>query len=319
MDVTRIKVRLPIKSLGWVNSYLISSTLIDPGMLWGRSLLDLSRGLARADGGLCSLERVVVTHFHVDHSTASTMIYYTSGARLYIGEGDLKVIKRGVEEYIGSALQLYREAGMPGEEVEEIKKAHPALRLGDVYEEAAALDWRPLSGGDSIELGGARAEVLEAPGHTPGHILLKLPDGGIIVGDTLLPGITPHVTIHDWRDDPLGWYMESLSRIAGMGASIAYPGHRDPIQDPAARAREILEHHKSRLAEVLSLLREGPLTGYDLARRIRWRTRYSSWGEYPAPERFFAMGEALAHIRRLEVEGLVEEVDVGGVRGWRLA
>ncbi len=319
MDVARIRVRLPIKSLGWVNSYLIGSALIDPGMAWGRSLLDLSRGLAEAGVSPCSLESVVVTHFHVDHSTASTMVYYISGARLYIGEGDLKVIRGGVEEYIGSALQLYQEAGMPKEEVEEIRMSHPALRLRDVYEEAASLDWRPLQEGDTIDLGGARAEVLEAPGHTPGHILLKLPGERLIVGDTLLPGITPHVTIHNWRDDPLGWYMESLSRIAGIGASVAYPGHRDPIQDPAGRAREILEHHKSRLAEVLGLLREGPLAGYDVARRIKWRTRYSSWEEYPAPERFFAMGEALAHIRRLEVEGLVEEVDLGGVKGWRLA
>lgn len=301
-----------------MNSYLIKDSLIDPGMASGRSLLDLARGLREAGPGLCGVERLVVTHFHVDHSTASLLVHNASEADLYIGRRDLQVIRDGVERFVGSALELFIESGMPPGEVEEIRRSHPALRLRDVYMEAIDLDWRPLAEGDTIRLGDVEARVIEAPGHTPGHILLQLPEGALMVGDTLLPGITPHVTLHDWGTDPLGDYLASLRRIIELAPSIAYPGHRDPITDPAGRAGEIIEHHRSRLGEVLELLKQRPMTGYEVAQRIRWRTRYTSWQEYPAPERFFAMGEALAHLRRLEVEGLVEPLYRDGARYWRI-
>ncbi len=40
--------------------------------------------------------------------------------------------------------------------------------------------------GDSVALGDARAQVLETPGHTRGHISFYFPDGGVLLcGDTL--------------------------------------------------------------------------------------------------------------------------------------
>ncbi|MDE2199423.1 MAG: hydroxyacylglutathione hydrolase [Rhodospirillales bacterium] len=40
--------------------------------------------------------------------------------------------------------------------------------------------------GDSVALGAARAQVLETPGHTRGHISFYFPDGGVLLcGDTL--------------------------------------------------------------------------------------------------------------------------------------
>ena len=67
---------------------------------------------------------------------------------------------------------------------------------------------------------------------------------------------------------------------------------------------ELIRHHEERLQEILQVLkREGPMTAYEVAKRVRWRVRYSSWEEYPPAERFFALGETLAHLRRLEVEG----------------
>ncbi|MFC3097577.1 hydroxyacylglutathione hydrolase [Alteraurantiacibacter palmitatis] len=44
----------------------------------------------------------------------------------------------------------------------------------------------PLAGGDSVTLGTARAQVIDAGGHTAGHIAFHLPDAGIaFVGDAL--------------------------------------------------------------------------------------------------------------------------------------
>ncbi|MEB3774469.1 MAG: MBL fold metallo-hydrolase [Desulfurococcales archaeon] len=318
MEPVRVKVWLPIRSLGWVNSYILGDTVIDPGMFTSRSILDLVRGL-RGHMDPCRIGSVIVTHFHVDHSTAALLLSQLANPRLYIGRRDLEVIRGGVDKYIGGALELFKHNGMPGTEIEEILKTHPALRLREVYEEASSLEWTPLSHGDHISIGGEVLKVIEAPGHTPGHILLHSRDGWMIVGDTLLPGITPHVTIHDWNTDPLKDYLNTLKIIEKLSPSKAYPGHRDPITSPAERAREIIRHHDSRLNEIIELLKKnGPMTGYEIAKKIKWRTRYQSWAEYPHPEKFFAMGEALAHLKRLEEAGLVTHEEKGGTWTWRL-
>ena len=59
----------------------------------------------------------------------------------------------------------------------------------------------------------------------------------------LLPRITPAVGLYpDSRPDPLGDFMASLERVAELAPEIALPGHGQPIDDPAARARAIIEH-----------------------------------------------------------------------------
>lgn len=224
-----------------------------------------------------------------------------------------------MDSFMERVLELYAWSGAPREEVEGMKHYHPASRMLEAYRRAAELDWRPLSGGSVLNASGLELRVVEAPGHTPGHIVL-VADGLVFTGDTVLPGITPHVTLHSLDEDPLGSYLETLRRIEELGPLTGLPGHRGVIRDTAARAREIRAHHEQRLREVLDLLRRhGPLTGYEAARMMRWRTGYSSWSEYPVPERFFALGEALAHLRHLEERGLAERVERGGLLAWRAA
>ncbi len=318
-----VRVWIPIPSLGWVNAYLFRGPLVlDPGMMSARSILSLSRGLRARGYSFSGIEAVVLTHFHVDHSTMTVLLESEASPRVMIGWRDLEVIRRGVDEFVSSAIELIRENGAPESIVEEITRAHPALRMRWAYEEAGPDNWEPLREGDRVRLGnGEELVVLETPGHTPGSIVLYSPSRRLVyTGDTLLPGITPHVTLHSPDSDPLGEYMESLKKLAGLGARAAFPGHRGTIEGPGERAREILEHHRARLREVLSILESrGPMTGYDVARSVKWRARYSSWEEYPAPEKFFALSEALAHLRRLEVEGLVERVERNRLIYWKKA
>lgn len=48
---------------------------------------------------------------------------------------------------------------------------------------------RYIKEGDILSFGAIRLEVIETPGHTPGHVSLYMPEAGIIfVGDTLFAG-----------------------------------------------------------------------------------------------------------------------------------
>jgi len=316
-----VKVWIPIQSLRATNAYLLMNgepAIIDPGMLTRRSITSLLDGLRGASTRLCEISKILLTHFHVDHATMAVLISEASGAEILVGEHDYRMLGPGVRGFIEEAAERFRENGVPEDEIRLILEHHPALRFEDVYRRMEHLPIRPVGDGERIRLGGRVLVAEWAPGHTPGSMIYRSEDERLAyVGDTLLPGITPHVTYHKPETDPLGDYLRTLERITMWKGTVAYPGHRDPIRDPAARAREIIAHHQERLEEVLRLIREEPRTGYQVARQIRWRTRYSSWQEYPPAERFFALGEALAHLRHLEVKGLAERVESGGATVWR--
>ena len=107
--------------------------------------------------------------------------------------------------------------------------------------------------------------VLELPGHADGHICLER-DGVLVAGDHLLGVITPTVGLYpESRPDPLADYQASLRRTIELAPRIALPGHGDPVSDPVARAREILEHHERRLDQTAAALGPEPRSAYEVS------------------------------------------------------
>jgi glyoxylase-like metal-dependent hydrolase (beta-lactamase superfamily II) len=139
-------------------------------------------------------------------------------------------------------------------------------------------------------------EVVELPGHADGHLGF-FRDGVLLVGDHLLPDITPAVGVYpESRPDPLGAYVSSLEKTIELAPRLALPAHGEPIHDPAGRAREILDHHEERLDETREALAADPLTGYEISLSL-------FAGELGPSQRRFAVAETLAHLERLVVTG----------------
>ncbi len=312
---------IPIPALKHVNTYILfndsCAAVVDPGMgeEAARNTLDHAKRL-----GL-EVEVQVVTHFHVDHSTAAGWIE----ARLAIGERDWKHIVHMVEEWpepLNEIMRLYASNGMPRDEVEELGRRHPAFSRIGLFEklvEAHEGDAMPLRDGDTLNLCGISVKVVAVPGHTPGHIALLLPDQRILVGDHVLNDITPNITVLSMSEDPLSSYIESLRRVASLRPLALLPGHRDPVRDPVKRVKELLDHHERRLNEVIEVLRRlGEATAYQVASMMRWDVPYRSWSEFPLSQKYFALGEALAHLIHLERRGVVRVKEVGGVNVFSL-
>jgi glyoxylase-like metal-dependent hydrolase (beta-lactamase superfamily II) len=138
--------------------------------------------------------------------------------------------------------------------------------------------------------------VLELPGHADGHIGFER-DGVLVAGDHLLPDISPAVGRYaDGSPDPLGAYLRSLERTVELAPELALPGHGEPIEDPAGRARELIAHHSERLDATAAALRDGPRTAYEVSLAV------FPFDLDPSGRRF-AVAETLAHLERLEREG----------------
>jgi hypothetical protein len=46
---------------------------------------------------------------------------------------------------------------------------------------------------------------------------------------------------------------------------------------------------------------------------MSWDIAYDSWEAFPVPQKWFATGEALSHLRYLAEAGRVRRLDAGGI------
>ena len=83
------------------------------------------------------------------------------------------------------------------------------------------------------------------------------------------------------------------------------PGHRGFQGDIKRRILEIKKHHERRLMEVINALRSGVKNAWQIAPYITWDIKYSSWEEVPTTQRWFIIGETLAHLHYLEGKGVI--------------
>jgi glyoxylase-like metal-dependent hydrolase (beta-lactamase superfamily II) len=124
------------------------------------------------------------------------------------------------------------------------------------------------------------------PGHCPDAMAFQIGQEALIVGDNLLPDITPHPTQEAYYrrtgrvlpaeyDRPemiygLRAYLRSLKRLQALGRDfpemIVLPAHRLfyanrwNMIELEKRSAEIIEHHVQRCAAILDILDDGPRT-----------------------------------------------------------
>jgi glyoxylase-like metal-dependent hydrolase (beta-lactamase superfamily II) len=232
------------------------------------------------------IERIVVTHFHPDHVGASAPLAELTGAPVHQGEVDYAQCLRawGPDASPQRFLDYMRRHGMPEDHAESMSSDGARLATWVHY----ARDPEPLVPGERVD----GWEILLLPGHADGHLAL-LRDGVLIAGDALLATISPNVGLyHDAHPDPLGDYLDSLARIAELEPRVAFAGHGPVIDDPPARARELIEHHRDRLDATSAALDGTPRTAYDVSLVL-----------FPDPLprglRRFALAETRAHLEYL--------------------
>ena len=197
-----------------------------------------------------------------------------------------------------------RLSGFPEGELLEAMARHPGHRYGMEQ----GVRFNILKEGDTLSYGGYSFRCIETPGHTRGHLCLYEADAKLLIaGDHVLNDITPNISLWSDEENPLQRYLESLEKVYRLDVEVALPGHRRTIRNFRERIRELQHHHQIRAEEILSILEEGPANGFQVASRMRWDMTYASWELFPAPQKWFATGEAIAHLKYLEGRGLIQK------------
>ncbi|PSQ17584.1 MBL fold metallo-hydrolase [Halobacteriales archaeon QS_8_69_26] len=301
-------VRIPLSNEAFEgnnNAYLFAAGgevgLVDTGVATPDAREELRARLADRGIGFADVDAVALTHWHADHAGLAGAIQAAGGATVHVHPADAPLVERDEEAWSGfrtASVGRYEAWGMPPDRREELIAF---LESTDDYDHAAP-ETTPVEDGDRLELGGTSLDVLHLPGHTAGLVgfALDAPGGrDLLTGDALLPVYTPNVGGADLRvERPLATYLDTLDRIASGGYRRALPGHRDPIADPAARAREIADHHADRARRVVDTLdRIGPADA--------WTVSADLFGDLSGIHVLHGPGEAWAHLEHLERVGHV--------------
>ena len=298
--IKRVTLPLPTRP-GHVHAYLLPGdegwTLVDTGVGLPDAKETWAAELEQAGGRVAT---IFVTHFHPDHVGAAADLHELTGAPVYQGTLDYAQCELvwGNPAWSERLVDWFRLHGVPDDVTAELVGQSSVYRPFIRYQRDPVL----VEAGERLD----GWELVAAPGHADGQLCL-LKDGVLVAADHLLARITPTVGL--WpasRADPLGDYLGALDRTIELAPRTALPGHGDPIDDPAERARELQEHHRVRLEETIAALDTEPRTGYELSFALFGATLQ------PAGRRF-AVAETLSHLERLVHEGAARRHEQGEV------
>ena len=297
------KIELPIPfPLKKMNVYFVDHsprTLVDVGIKTEASFETLKKGLETIGVGLNSIERILITHGHIDHYGQAKKVSSLSGAPIYIHSKEYGRIRSFIHS-LGFVKSILLRNGAPETLVDEaIHYMESAQIMADSLDEAFFLD-----NGDSIPFKSMIWKTIHCPGHSPGLICFHwLEEKILFTGDHLLKEITPNPILNvpgyrpPFRYPGLKDYLNSLEKIEKMDISLLLPGHGEEIHDVKALIQIIFTHHKERMDRVLFSLSKKEKTPFEIAMDL-----------FPGVspfEVFLGISEAVGHLEILKEKGIV--------------
>lgn len=169
----------------------MKGAFVDPGG-------DIDKLIGAAEEHKVSIEKILITHGHVDHAGAAGALAERLGVPI---EGPHKDDEFWIQQLPEQTLQF----GFP--------------------EGQTFIPERWLEGGDRVSVGDLSLDVIHCPGHTPGHVVFYHPGEHLaLVGDVLFQGSIGRT------DFPRGNHQDLLDSITGrlwpLGDDVTFiPGH----------------------------------------------------------------------------------------------
>jgi glyoxylase-like metal-dependent hydrolase (beta-lactamase superfamily II) len=301
--VHRMALPLGIHGVPTVSAYLLhgdhGDTLVDCGIAAGLDGGDpgpdgtvaVAAALTAAGSALERLERLVVTHAHIDHFGLAGEVVRRSGGELWMHRRtDLDLAKYDEpDEAVDRRALMLADHGLFGPELTESSEG---LRDWLPVMPSVGRPSRLLDGGERFPAGGRTWEVVHTPGHSPGHVCLWNAEERLLCsGDHLLQVVSPPVTFErGFEPDPLGSYLKSLDRVRDLAPELVLPGHGTPFRDGARRAEAIAAGKRRRLTQVRELVESRPQSVTELTVELFGDTRLTG------AQRHFVTAEILAYL-----------------------
>jgi glyoxylase-like metal-dependent hydrolase (beta-lactamase superfamily II) len=219
-----------------------SVAVIDPGP--ASTLPTLREQLALRGFQISDLTALLLTHIHLDHAGATGSLVQEN-PRL-----EVYVHSRGAPHMAEPSKLLHSASRLYGDDMQ---------RLFGEFLPVPAVNLRVLEGGETLNLGARRLQVLYTPGHASHHVTYHdAVEGVAYVGDTAGISINGHPYILPATPPPdiaFELWETSLDAIANLHPQKLFLTHFSFANDPnthLAQYRERLHHWRDLSARILS-------------------------------------------------------------------
>jgi glyoxylase-like metal-dependent hydrolase (beta-lactamase superfamily II) len=303
-------------ALDHINLWLVADgngwTMVDCGLATNttRSLWEeiFSRDLQGRPVG-----RVIVTHYHPDHIGLAGWLSAKFGLVPWMTRDEFLTAHAACHSVGGTGYARVRDFfarhGLDPARLEAAGVGDGNYRRGV---EPLPDTFRRIHHGDRIAIGDRSWQVIVGYGHAPEHAALHCGGAALLIaGDMLLPRISTNVSVWPAEPDgdPLGDFLDSLDRFAGLDAdTLVLPSHGLPFRGIQPRVAELKAHHAARL-DKLARVCDAERTAAELLPTLFRR-------EFTDYQLLFAMGETIAHLNHLWHEGVVRRI-AGPDAVWR--
>jgi glyoxylase-like metal-dependent hydrolase (beta-lactamase superfamily II) len=311
LGIYRISIPIPFRQAGGpANAYVIEEDrgimLFDVGIGIEASQSALAQGLAQIGYGFKDVNRIVLSHGHIDHYGAAVWALEQIVRKIpvMIHNADAgKVLESGPDllTLIGRNSRYLSRLGVPLPLLEEMITA--ISREGGLARRLAGVT--PLMPGGKFQCKHVTLEVLHMPGHTPGLCCLYDREHRILFSaDHLLEHVSPNPLIELRADGdpssfkPLISYFESIDRVRALPVDLVLPGHATPFAAHRDVIDSLFKFYEQRQSKLLAALQRRPLTVYEAMREI-----FSLSNSF---ELFLMMSETLGNLELIEKEGKIK-------------
>ena len=306
--------RLPMFGpLKHVNGYILQGedgvTLVDTGFNSDAGVAAW-RGLLAGPLGGATVTQVLCTHYHPDHVGLAGWLCRQHDAPLVMTRTEWLQVRMltadSRDDMPEEMVAFWRAAGWDDAQI-----AHASQRGWGNFQRIVSrlpLSFRRIAEGDVLRIGDTDWEVVVGSGHSPEHACLLDRERGILIaGDQVLPRISSNVSlgVSEPEGDPLGDWLASIAKLRTLPDDLlVLPGHGEPFTGLHVRLDQLDAEHTGRLDAVAAFLAT-PARAVDCFGQLFRRPI--------GPDVIgMATGEALAHLRHLEVTGrAVREVRDG--------
>ena len=244
-----------------------------------------------------------LTHLHSDHTGLASFLE-KKGLQVYMSRVDGELLESGISPD-GGWKKIFEHGMMQGLKEDNVTLAtHPGYRF-----QPPDFNYTPVEPGEFIRIGDYNFEIIDLIGHTPGIVGLYEKEHKILFcGDHILGKITPNITFWGFEyGDILGKYLDSLDKVYNMDIKHLFSSHRFLVDNYRERIDEIKKHHDKRLNEAMNALKKhGSSTVRTVTKNMHWDISAKNWDDFPTSQKWFAAGEAQAHLERLRALGKVD-------------
>ena len=305
--VFRVPLPLPHDALKAVNTYVLDEpgglVMIDSGWALAEARSALEDALAALGHDLSAITRFLMTHVHRDHYTQAVQIRRVLGTRISIGVGEqpsidayLDPARSRLQTQLAAAAEHGAQTVVQRLEAVNREEIPPGLW-------AEPDDW--ITDDAVIRVGSRMLRAIRTPGHTRGHLVFHDSQAGVLfAGDHVLPHITPSIGFEPApAPQPLARYLDSLDLVRRLPDAELLPAHGPVGGSVHRRVDELLHHHRVRLELCGDAVAAGATSAYEVALRLTWTRRESSFVDLDPFNQLLAVLETAAHLDVLVRDG----------------